>query len=71
MVLETPGSSEDNMASQAEINLTKGVIRWGKRPFRHEFNILGLLGSIDICDVAPNKSEDDSAGCRVNMQDSE
>lgn len=38
--------------------------------FRHQLNTVGLLSVKDVYDVAPNQSEgDDSAGCRVNMQD--
>lgn len=45
------------MASQAEINLMKGVMTQGKIPFRLQFNVAGLLGGKDVHDVALVESE--------------
>ena len=56
------------------INLTKGI-RQKKRLFRHhhgEFKIVCVLGIKDAWDMTHNQSAgDNSAGCRVNMQDRE
>lgn len=62
------------MASHAEMNFTKDI-RQKKRLFRHyhgEFKIVGVLGSQDAWDMTPNQSAgNNSAACRVNMQDGE